>query len=106
MPSSPPAPAPPAGYGNTGPQRCWAAAWLICVQTITNLLGNAVMLGVIFAKVRALWLRGAVWGATRGRPPKGELPLALRANGQPSPPPTHQTTPSTLIVQVANPKYR
>jgi hypothetical protein len=41
-----------AGYGNTGPQRCWVAAWLICIQSISNLLLNAIVLGIIFAKVR------------------------------------------------------
>ena len=43
---------PTAGYGNTGPQRCWAAAWMICIQAITNLLLNAIVLGIIFAKAR------------------------------------------------------
>ncbi len=41
----------PAGYGNTGPQKCWAAAWLICIQGIGNVLLNAVVLGLMFAKV-------------------------------------------------------
>lgn len=51
----------PAGYGNTGPQRCWVAAWMICVQTILNLLLNAVLLGIIFAKVA-----NPRWGCLQG----------------------------------------
>lgn len=40
-----------AGYGNTGPQKCWVAAWLICFQSIGNVLLNAIVLGLMFAKV-------------------------------------------------------
>ncbi len=37
-----------AGYGNTGPQQCWAASWVICVQALINVLLEAVTLGIIF----------------------------------------------------------
>lgn len=47
-----PAPCPAAGYGNTGPRNCASAAANIVVQSITDLLLNAVVLGLIFAKVR------------------------------------------------------
>ncbi|KAL4858599.1 G protein-activated inward rectifier potassium channel 4 [Chlorella vulgaris] len=39
------------GYGNTGPQNCATAAVLITIQTVSDLLLNAVILGLIFAKV-------------------------------------------------------
>lgn len=39
----------PAGYGNTGPQNCWAAAWLIAVQIITALLLESIVIGIVFA---------------------------------------------------------
>lgn len=41
------------GYGNTGPQNCATAAVLITIQTVSDLLLNAVILGLIFAKVPA-----------------------------------------------------
>lgn len=39
------------GYGNTGPQQCWAASWMISVQTIIAILQNAVVVGVVFARI-------------------------------------------------------
>jgi hypothetical protein len=45
-------PLPPhPGYGNTGPRNCATAAVIIVAQSITDLLLNAVVLGLIFAKV-------------------------------------------------------
>ena len=38
-----------AGYGNTGPQACWAAAWLISVQIIFALLLESIVIGIVFA---------------------------------------------------------
>lgn len=38
-----------AGYGNTGPQACWAAAWLIAVQIIIALLLESIVIGIVFA---------------------------------------------------------
>lgn len=41
-----------AGYGNSGPQQCWAAAAVITVQAICcTVVLNAVVLGIILAKV-------------------------------------------------------
>ncbi|KAL4429159.1 hypothetical protein ABPG77_010138, partial [Micractinium sp. CCAP 211/92] len=40
------------GYGNSGPQQCWAAAAVITVQAIScTVVLNAVVLGIILAKV-------------------------------------------------------
>jgi hypothetical protein len=39
------------GYGNTGPEQCWAAAWLIILQSITAIILEAVVLGVVFARI-------------------------------------------------------
>ncbi|KAL4443440.1 hypothetical protein ABPG75_011177 [Micractinium tetrahymenae] len=40
------------GYGNSGPQQCWAAAAVITAQAITcTVILNAVVLGIILAKV-------------------------------------------------------
>ncbi|KAL4447568.1 hypothetical protein ABPG75_004787 [Micractinium tetrahymenae] len=39
------------GYGNTGPQNCWAAAWLIAVQIITALLLESIVIGIVFARI-------------------------------------------------------
>jgi hypothetical protein len=38
-----------AGYGNTGPQACWAAAWLIAIQIIVALLLESIVIGIVFA---------------------------------------------------------
>ncbi|KDD76315.1 inward potassium channel rectifier, partial [Helicosporidium sp. ATCC 50920] len=39
------------GYGNTGPQACWAASWVIAIQSISSLLVEAVTIGIIFARI-------------------------------------------------------
>lgn len=39
------------GYGNTGPQNCWAAAWLIAFQIITALLLESIVIGIVFARI-------------------------------------------------------
>ncbi|EFN59959.1 hypothetical protein CHLNCDRAFT_133057 [Chlorella variabilis] len=39
------------GYGNTGPQSCWAAAWLIAVQIIFALMLEAIVIGIVFARI-------------------------------------------------------
>lgn len=39
------------GYGNTGPQACWAAAWLITLQAITGLLLESITIGIIFSRI-------------------------------------------------------
>lgn len=43
----PPAP----GYGNTGPQACWSTSAVISVQSIFSLLLEAVVIGIIFARI-------------------------------------------------------
>jgi hypothetical protein len=48
MPAWPP-PATCAGYGNTGPQACWLAAWLIAFQIIVALLLESIVIGIVFA---------------------------------------------------------
>lgn len=41
-----------AGYGNSGPQKCWVAAAVITCQAIScTVVLNAVVLGILFAKV-------------------------------------------------------
>ncbi|PSC68160.1 E set domain-containing [Micractinium conductrix] len=39
------------GYGNTGPQACWAAAWVLAVQIITALLLESIVIGIVFARI-------------------------------------------------------
>jgi Inward rectifier potassium channel transmembrane domain/Inward rectifier potassium channel C-terminal domain len=39
------------GYGNTGPKSCWAATWLIIIQSIIGVVLEAVVLGVVFARI-------------------------------------------------------
>ncbi|KAL4517172.1 hypothetical protein Ndes2437B_g06780 [Nannochloris sp. 'desiccata'] len=39
------------GYGNTGPEQCWAATWLIIIQSILAIVLEAVVLGVVFARI-------------------------------------------------------
>lgn len=39
------------GYGNTGPQQCWAATWIIIVQSVVGVILEAVVLGVVFARI-------------------------------------------------------
>ena len=39
----------PAGYGNTGPQQCWAAAWVLAMQMIVAVLLEAIVIGIVFA---------------------------------------------------------
>lgn len=40
-----------AGYGNTGPQACWSTSVVISVQSIFSLLLEAVVIGIIFARI-------------------------------------------------------
>ncbi|KAL6773734.1 IRK1B [Auxenochlorella protothecoides x Auxenochlorella symbiontica] len=39
------------GYGNTGPQACWSTSVVISVQSIFSLLLEAVVIGIIFARI-------------------------------------------------------
>jgi len=39
------------GYGNTGPDKCWAATWIIIIQSIIAVILEAVVLGVVFARI-------------------------------------------------------
>ena len=39
------------GYGNTGPQHCWLATWLIIIQSVFGVIIEAVVLGVVFARI-------------------------------------------------------
>ena len=39
------------GYGNTGPSDCWAAAWVLIAQSVTALLLEAIVLGLVFARI-------------------------------------------------------
>jgi hypothetical protein len=39
------------GYGNTGPQQCWAATWLLVTQTIVAVLLEAIVIGIVFARI-------------------------------------------------------
>ncbi|GAB4816589.1 hypothetical protein N2152v2_003635 [Parachlorella kessleri] len=39
------------GYGNTGPQQCWTASWMISIQIIMACLHDAVFVGVVFARI-------------------------------------------------------
>jgi hypothetical protein len=40
-----------AGYGNTGPNACWAAAWLIAFQAVIALIMDSITIGIIFARI-------------------------------------------------------
>lgn len=40
-----------AGYGNMGPNDCWWAWLVMVVQSMIGLLMDAVMIGVIFARI-------------------------------------------------------
>ena len=39
------------GYGNTGPNACWAASWIIIVQSISAVVLEAITLGIVFARI-------------------------------------------------------
>ncbi|KAK9856462.1 hypothetical protein WJX84_003016 [Apatococcus fuscideae] len=39
------------GYGNTGPNSCWGAAWLIIIQTLVGMIMDAITIGIIFARI-------------------------------------------------------
>lgn len=39
------------GYGNTAPASCWVATWLVIIQMITAIILEAIVLGIIFAKI-------------------------------------------------------
>ena len=47
-----------AGYGDVSPNNCWLANWVIVVQSIFALLLNAIVLGVIFARISRPSQRG------------------------------------------------
>ena len=40
-----------AGYGNTYPNECWAAAWLIMVQSVLGMIMDAITIGIVFARI-------------------------------------------------------
>lgn len=40
-----------AGYGNTYPNQCWAAAWLIMVQSVLGMIMDAITIGIVFARI-------------------------------------------------------
>ena len=46
------------GYGNMGPNDCWWAWLVMTVQTIVGLLMDAVMIGVMFARISHPKYRG------------------------------------------------
>ncbi|DBB04045.1 hypothetical protein WJX77_007564 [Trebouxia sp. C0004] len=39
------------GYGNTYPNECWAAAWLIMVQSVLGMIMDAITIGIVFARI-------------------------------------------------------
>lgn len=39
------------GYGNTAPDSCWPATWLVLIQSVLGIVMDAVTLGIIFAKI-------------------------------------------------------
>jgi hypothetical protein len=39
------------GYGNTAPDQCWAATFLVIIQSVIGIVFDAVTLGIIFAKI-------------------------------------------------------
>ena len=51
-------PCPDTGYGDVSPNNCWLANWIIVVQSIFALLLNAVVMGVIFARISRPSQRG------------------------------------------------
>ena len=42
---------PAAGYGFRAPNDCWASAWMVVAQSIWGQLLDAIVLGVIFARI-------------------------------------------------------
>lgn len=40
-----------AGYGDVSPNNCWLANTVITIQSVYALLLNAVVLGIVFARV-------------------------------------------------------
>ena len=40
-----------AGYGDVSPNNCWLANFVITIQSVYALLLNAVVLGIVFARV-------------------------------------------------------
>jgi hypothetical protein len=47
-----------AGYGNMGPNDCWWIALLITIQSMVGLLMDAIVIGVIFARISHPKYRG------------------------------------------------
>ena len=39
------------GYGNTAPDSCWAATFIVIIQSVVGIVFDAVTLGIIFAKI-------------------------------------------------------
>ena len=39
------------GYGNTAPDSCWVATFLVILQSVLGIIMDAVVLGIIFAKI-------------------------------------------------------
>jgi hypothetical protein len=39
------------GYGNTAPDSCWVATFLVILQSVLGVIMDAVVLGIIFAKI-------------------------------------------------------
>ncbi|KAI8110913.1 hypothetical protein M9434_004487 [Picochlorum sp. BPE23] len=39
------------GYGNTAPDSCWVATWLVIIQSVVGIVLDAIVLGIIFAKI-------------------------------------------------------
>lgn len=46
------------GYGNTGPQNCWAVSWMIVVQGILAVLLSSIVVGIMFARISHPHYRG------------------------------------------------
>lgn len=40
-----------AGYGNTYPNECWEAAWLVMVQSVLGMIMDAITIGIVFARI-------------------------------------------------------
>ncbi len=40
-----------AGYGNSAPNNCWGPIMLVTVQTLVGIFLDAVVIGVIFARI-------------------------------------------------------
>jgi len=47
-----------AGYGDVSPNNCWLANAVITIQSVYALLLNAVVLGIVFARVSRPGQRG------------------------------------------------